>query len=165
MKTASDLEGVVDPPLETSEGTDHDDTGAKTVPEAREADSVVDLARGTSLLVHDGDHGVGGVRNDSAEDTSPVAGQEGDHKLEVLGVGLTRSSEDVGVKGTDGLLESDELHNGVGDLSAPERGYTLVEAVPAFVLHDSRPALTEGKGEGALVRGLDSDFDLQTRVY
>ena len=164
LEAAGNLEGIVDPPLETSEGTNHDDTGTETVPETRESNSGVNLAGGTTLLVHDGDHGVSGVRDDSAEDTSPVTGQEGDHKLEVLGVRLTGSSEDVSVKESHGLLESDELDNGVGDLSAPEGDDTLVEAVPALGLHDLGPALTEGKGEGAGLGGLDSDFDLQTRL-
>jgi hypothetical protein len=38
------LEGIVDPPLETSEGTDHDDPGHETSPEALEADLAIDLA-------------------------------------------------------------------------------------------------------------------------
>jgi len=110
------------------------------------------------LLVHDGDHGVSGVRHNSAENTSPVTSHEGDHKLEVLGVALTGSGENVLVEGTDGLLESNELHDGVGDLSAPEGSNALVEAVPALSLHDLGPRLTEGGGEGALVRSLHSNF-------
>ena len=66
------LEGVVDPPLETSEGTDHEDSGAEALPETVEADAGVDLASGATTLVHDGDHGVSRVRHDSAEDTSEV---------------------------------------------------------------------------------------------
>ena len=164
MEAAGNLEGIVDPPLETSEGTNHDDTSTETVPETGESNSGVDLTGGTTLLVHDGDHGVSGVRDDSAEDTSPVTSHEGDHKLEVLRVRLTGSSEDVSVKESDGLLESDKLNDGVGDLSAPEGNDTLVEAVPSLSLHDLGPALTESKGESTLVRGLDSDFDLQTRL-
>ena len=72
------LEGVVDPPLETSEGTNHDNSCADTVPEALETDVLVDLgdlladrsARG--LLVQDGNHSVSGVGHNSAEDTSKV---------------------------------------------------------------------------------------------
>jgi len=159
LETACNLEGIVDPPLETGEGTNHDDTGNETLPQAGEADSGVDLAGSATLLVHDGDHGVSWVRHNSAEDTSPVTGHEGDHKLEVLGVGLTWGGEDVGVQEADGSLESDELHNGVWDLSAPQWHNTLVETVPALGLHDLWPALTEGSWEGALVRGLDSNFD------
>jgi len=144
--------------LETGEGTNHEDTGAETCPEAGEADSAVNLAGGATLLVHDGDHGVSGVRHNSAENTSPVAGHEGNHKLEVLGVALTGGGENVGVEETDGSLESNELHDGVGDLSAPEGLNTLVEAVPALSVHDLGPCLTEGGGEGTLVRSLHSNF-------
>jgi hypothetical protein len=165
LETTGNLEGVVDPPLETSEGTNHDDTSTETVPETGETDSSVDLTDGTTVLIHDRYHGVSGVGDDSAEDTSPVTGHESDHKLEVLGVALTRSSEHISVQGSHGLFESDELHNGVGDLSAPEGNDTLVETVPALRLHDLGPAFTEGSGEGTFIGGLNSDFDLQTGVY
>jgi hypothetical protein len=72
------------------------------------------------------------VGNDSAENTSPVSSNKGNHQLEVLGVGLTRSGEDVGVESSDSLFKSDELDDGVRDLSAPKRNDTLVEAGPAF---------------------------------
>ena len=162
LETHGDLEGIVDPPLETGEGTDHDDTGAETVPEAVEADAGVDLADGVALLVHDGDHGVSWVRHDSAENTSPVTSHEGDHELGALGVGVTWSSEHVSVQSTHSLLESDELHDGVWDLSAPEWDNTLVQEAPAALVHHSGPALTQGGGEGALVRGLNPDLDLNT---
>lgn len=165
MKTTGNLESVVDPPLETGERADHDDTSAETIPQTSEADSSVDFADGAALLVHDGDKSVSGVRNNSTEDTSPVTGNEGDHQLEVLGVRFAGGGENVGVESTDGLLESNELHNGVGDLSAPERNDTLVETGPALSLHDLGPCLTESGGEGAFVRGLDSDFNLQTRIW
>jgi len=158
LETHGDLEGIVDPPLETSEGTNHDDTGAETVPETVEANAGIDLTSGATLLVHDGDHSVSWVRHNSAENTSPVTSQEGDHKLHVLGVGFTWGSEDVLIQGTNGLLESDELHDGVWDLSAPEWGDTLVHQAPATFGHHLWPAFTHGGWEGTLVGGLDSDF-------
>ena len=90
LETASDLEGVIDPPLETGEGTNHDDSCTETVPETLETDFTVDflnLLASWSIavsLVEDGDHGVSGVRHNSAEDTSPVTRQEGDHELGAL---------------------------------------------------------------------------------
>jgi hypothetical protein len=41
--------------------------------------------------------------------------------------------EDVGVEGGDDLLESDELDDGVWNLSCPKWSETLVETVHAFV--------------------------------
>ncbi len=149
--------------METSEGTDHKDTGTETVPEAVETDVLVDGANGSSLLVHDGDHGVCGVGDNSAEDTSPVAGQEGNTELLSLAVGIAGLGEDVGVEESDCLFEGDELDNGVRDLSAPEGDDTLVEAIPAFSVHDLGPALSQGCGELSFVGGLNSDFDLNER--
>jgi hypothetical protein len=44
------------------------------------------------------------VGHDSAENTSPVTSQEGDHELGALGVGVTWSSENVCVESADGPL-------------------------------------------------------------
>jgi len=160
-----DLEGVIDIPLETSEGTNHDDTGAKTVPESLEPDLGVDL---TDLLaswlvaltlVEDRDHSVSGVRHDSAEDTGPVSGEEGDHELGALGVRALWGGEDVGVESLHGVLESAELDHGVWDLSEPEWSESLVETVPALLVHDGRPSLAGGGWEGTLVSSLHSNFE------
>jgi hypothetical protein len=35
--THGSLEGIIDPPLETSEGTDHDNTSSKTTPDTTKA--------------------------------------------------------------------------------------------------------------------------------
>ena len=157
------LEGIVDPPLETSEGTDHEDSGAKTLPETVEADIGIDLSNGATLLVHDGDHGIGGMRDNSAEDTSPVTGKEGDHELSGLGVRALGGGEDVLVEGLDGVLESTELHHGVGNLTEPQRLDALVEAVPALSVHDLRPALASSSRESASVAGLHAHLQLHIR--
>ena len=149
--------------METSEGTDHEDTCTETVPEAVETDVLVDGANGSSLLVHDRDHGVCGVGDNSAEDTSPVAGQEGNTELLGLAVGVAGLGEDVGVEESYCLFEGDELDNGVRDLSAPEGDDTLVEAVPALSVHDLGPAFSQVGGELSFVGGLNSDFDLNER--
>ena len=72
------LERVVDEPLEGGQGTDHEDTGTESGPESTESDLRVDRAdRGLGLSglegsVQLGDHSVGGVRDDSAEDSGNV---------------------------------------------------------------------------------------------
>ena len=155
------LEGVVDPPLETGERTNHEDSGTETLPETLEADVSVDLASGATLLVHDGDHRVSGVRDDSAEDTGEVTGHEGDHELSGLGVGALGGGEDVLVEGLHGVLEGAELDHGVGDLTGPERLEASVEAVPALSVHDLWPSLAGSLGESALFRGLHADLQLK----
>lgn len=147
LEAASHLESIVDVPLETGEGADHENTGAEAIPEAVEADAGVDLTNGLASLVHDADHGVGGVGHDSAEDTSPVTSQEGDKQLSALRVGVAGSGEDVSVEGADGLLKSDELHDSVGDLTAPEGHDALVEGIPALSLHHLGPGGAEGGRE------------------
>ena len=92
-KTAPNLEGIVDDPLEAGKGTNHENSGSKTLPETVEADLSVDLLDLSSSwlvgssLVEDGDHGISWVRNDGAENTSDVTGHEGDTQLSSLTVG------------------------------------------------------------------------------
>ena len=162
-ETAPDLESIIDHPLEASEGTDHEDTGAETLPEAAHADSTVDLTDALASLVHDGDTGVGGVGNDGAEDTSQVAGHEGDHHLLALAVLGLRLGEDVGVEHGDDLLEGHELDDGVGDLSSPERLDALVEGVARGVLDLVEAGQGAARPLGSLdsrVGGLHADFEL-----
>ena len=72
------LEGIVDEPLEGGKGTDHDDTGSESSPESSEADLRVDGSdSGLGLAGLDGgvelgNHGIGRVGDNSAEDTSNV---------------------------------------------------------------------------------------------
>ena len=73
LKADHGLEGIVDPPLKTGEGTDHDDTSAKTAPDTDRAHILQDLEdAATSALVQLGHNGVSGVGHDGAEDTSEV---------------------------------------------------------------------------------------------
>lgn len=44
LEADGSLEAIVEPPLETGEGTNHDDSCAKTSPETLEANFLVDLA-------------------------------------------------------------------------------------------------------------------------
>lgn len=125
-QTDCGLEGVVDIPLETSEGTDHDDPGHETSPEALETNLTVDLAHLLSesagrVTLGDqlGEDGIGGVGHHCAEDTGKVAGSEGNAQLSGLAVVLLALGEDVIIEISDEPFEGDELHNCVGDLSAP----------------------------------------------
>jgi hypothetical protein len=102
-ETHEHLKGIVDHPLQTSEGADHDDTtfepqsakspknsltsikdyspNRETVPETRKANILVDSADSCSralawlaLRVELRNHHIGGVRDDGAEDTGDVTG-------------------------------------------------------------------------------------------
>ena len=74
--TDLNLEGVVQEPLERSQGSDHEDAGSESSPESSESDLGVDRADGGLGLsgseggVELGHHGVCGVRDNGAEHTS-----------------------------------------------------------------------------------------------
>ena len=170
-ESAGHLERVVDVPLETSEGSNHEDSGSETVPESLESNLSVDLSDlsagghtvAVSSLVEDRDHSVSWVRNNSTENTGPVSREESNEELSALAVGLLWSSPDVLVHSLDGVLESSELNHSVWHLSEPQWGETLVESVPSLGVHDLWPSLTSGGWEGAWVRGLHTDLQLFTK--
>ena len=135
-----DLEGVVNHPLQASECTNHDDTNRETVPETRESDILVDSAHGStkafpslSVGVEFADHDIGGMGDDSAENTGEVTTDEGDTSLLALGV-IVLGTWESGVDHLNDGLEGGEFHHGVWDLSAPKRIDTLVETARRVAL-------------------------------
>lgn len=129
LETDGSLEGIVDPPLETSEGTNHKNSGKETSPETRETDLRVDVANTLTLVfrsVHLGNHGISRVRDEGAEDTSQVTRHEGNGQLLSLRVFTSGSSEELGVEKFNDLFEGDELNDGIGDLSGPKRRQDIV---------------------------------------
>lgn len=129
LETDGSLEGIVDPPLETSEGTNHKNSGKETSPETRETDLRVDVTNTLTLVfrsVHLGNHGISRVRDEGAEDTSQVTRHEGNGQLLSLRVFTSGSSEELGVEKFDDLFEGDELNDGIGDLSGPKRRQDIV---------------------------------------
>jgi hypothetical protein len=162
-QTDVDLEGIVDEPLEGSQGTDHEDTHAKTTPDTNGTHLSEELTnrRTSGVLVQLGDDRVSRVRDDGAEDTSDVTTDERDTELFKLGALALGLGDDVSVEGLDGSLESPELHHSVRDLSGPQRNQTLVETSDTFVLDDLTHTLSQSGRESAAsgVRGLNSDLD------
>jgi len=173
-ETTSNLEGIVDNPLEAGKGTNHENSGSKTLPESIESDLGVDLlnlssGRCTSLvlfLVEDGDHGISWVRDESAENTSNISGHESDHELGSLGVFTLWLGEDFAVECGNDLLESDELNNSVWDLSSPEWLETLVETIHTFSFLDDAESLHGTLWESSSIRCLHSNLKLYIKkVY
>lgn len=122
------LEGVVNPPLETGEGTDHDDPGHQSSPESRKSNFSIDpsdFGCQRSLLTSFGvqfrNHCVSRVRNNGAEDTSKVTRGEGNAQLGSLIVVFFAFGENVVVEELHEPLESNEFDDGVGNLPGPER--------------------------------------------
>lgn len=136
------LEAIVDPPLETSEGTDHDDSGHETSPETLESyfgvdgsDFAAQGARDVSLGNQLGEDGVCGVGNYGAEDTSEVTRGEGDSQLGGFAIVLFSLGEDVVIEELDEPFEGDELHNCVGNLSTPQRTDSGVESFVTYIIY------------------------------
>jgi len=137
-KTAGNLEGIVNHPLEAGKGTDHENSCTKTLPETWEANVGIyffDLL--TSWLVRDsliqnGDHCVSWMGDNSTENTSNISRHESDHKLlhpTVLGLGL---SEDLAIEHLHDPFECNKLDDCVWNLPAPKRSKAFVEAIHAF---------------------------------
>lgn len=83
--TQSDLDTIIDEPLQGSECTDHNDTGRQTVPHSHEAQLLDDLASGGALrLVQLGDEHISRMRDDGTEDTGNVTSGKGDNQLLAL---------------------------------------------------------------------------------
>lgn len=126
---------------------------------ARENPAVRRFAQGAldSTSTHLGDHGIGGVRNDGAEDTCTVTGEEGDTELlelVVLGLWLAEGLVDR----LDERLKRPELHDRVRDLSGPERGEGLVESTETFDSNKLGGSVDDTAGEG-WDGSLGSDLD------
>ena len=165
-KAHCDLEWVVDPPLKTSESSDHEDSCSKTLPESIETNLTVDLSglnRGWFIaftLVDDGDHSVSRVGHDSAEDTSPVSWCESDWQLSWFAVAWLWCSQDIIVNELDGVLKCTELHHGVWHLTEPEWLKSLVETSPAAFCHHLGPSFAGCCWESSQFRSLHFDFEL-----
>merc|ERR1719297_639512 len=81
-KTQLDLNTIIDEPLKSSQGSNHDNPGAETLPESTKTKGLHGSANACAWsLVEVGHQGVGGVGHDGAEDTSNVASGEGDNQL------------------------------------------------------------------------------------
>lgn len=148
------LERVVKEPLETGEGTDHDNTDGETVPETTETNLGVDTADGlagglTGLLlsVDLGDHDISRVGDNGTEDTGNVTTEEGDTGLGKEGVLLLGLGE-LSVDELDSLLEGGELNHGVRNLAGPEGRETLVKGTEALSGSDLLVTVKDRGGEG-----------------
>eukprot|EP00049_Salpingoeca_infusionum_P017080 m.351702 g.351702 ORF g.351702 m.351702 type:complete len:333 (-) comp16321_c0_seq1:96-1094(-) len=163
-KTEGSLEGIVDPPLKTSEGTNHEDTWANTL------DGKVTVTKlggdGTNALAlvlgltKEGDESISWVGDNGANNTSNVTGHEGNLELGALAVGLTWLSVDAGVELFNNLLEEEELGHGVWDLTGPEWDEgTKWKASFSFVCGHGRQCWAESSWEGTCWGSLDLDLD------
>ena len=79
------LHTIVDEPLKSGQGSNHDNPGSKSLPEASEAKGLHSSTNaGTRSLVQVGDKGVGRMGDDGTEDASNVTSCEGHDELLTL---------------------------------------------------------------------------------
>ena len=150
------LHTIIDEPLKSSQGSDHNNPGSESLPEAAKAKGFnCGTNAGARSLVQVRDKGVGGVGDDGAEDASNVTSCEGHNKLFTLGALCPGLGNHMFVESHNGLLKAGKLHHGVGDLPAPEGDQGLVEAIDALSSQDLGEGPSQGGGEGAHGGGLD----------
>jgi len=157
------LEGIVNPPLEASKGTNHNHTRAETFCcESAKANLADNRAKALAFvlgLAKLRDKRVGRVGDDSADDTREIARGECDTKLRSLAVGFLRLSKDVGIEELYNLLETEEFGHRVRDLTGPQRNDRAEgEAGLNFCATHFRPGSTEWNGEGTVRASLDFDL-------
>ena len=135
---AHGLPSIVDPPLQTRQRTNHQNTRSQTVPASLPAQNLHrlqhrDLLRGVVHLRH---ARVERMRHQRAEHTRNVARSERHRQLRRLAVRLARLRQQEAVEQTHDVLERGELHHRVRDLTAPQRHQTLPQSTHALSTRD-----------------------------
>lgn len=158
------LEGIVDPPLQTSEGTDHENTSGKTAShQVPESDLGCYGANRFALvlsLTDLRDNRVSRMGHNCAHDTSSVTRQEGNSELSLLRVRLPWFRKDVSIAKGNGLFEKVELGDCVRDLTAPQRNDGAEwESSFSRIGRHLRQRRSEGGRPGTWRCGLNLDLD------
>lgn len=99
------------------------------------------------------------MRDDGTENTSQISGSESDSQLHSLRVFVLWLSEDLGVEELDDLFESDELDDGVWNLSSPEWSESLEESRRTSLSANFAVGSSEFEGESSSLGGLDLELD------
>ena len=178
--------------MEAGQGTQHHDTGRKAVPKPGEANATINSGNGrhgafasyfnTSISfgqpshlvesltlpigVQLANHDIGGMTDNSAEDTSNITTQETDTslgQLAILFLGLTHGL----INELHCLLKGCELGHSVGNLARPQRVQSLVQTTETLLRDNATPALTEGireRRESGLHADLDSLHRAQSHI-
>jgi hypothetical protein len=114
----------------TSEGTNHDYTRPETLRcEISKANFANDCAEALPLILRLAklrDERVGGVRDDSANDTGEVSRRKGDAELRSFAVRVFGLSEQARIELLHDLLETEELGHRVWNLWEELEGLVLV---------------------------------------
>jgi len=158
------LVAVINPPLQPSESTDHDDPCAEAVPEepapALLLDHVPEGLALVLLLAHLGHKVVSRLADYRAEHARYLARSERDRELGALALLALGLGEHVLLEKLHTGLEADELHDGLGNLPCPQgleasEGELLLDLV---LVHFGQCS-SEFHREGPVRAGLHADLD------
>merc|ERR1719420_67297 len=153
------LDTIIDEPLQSSEGTNHDDSGTKTSPQSSKSKSLNSITNTGSLsLVEIRHKSVSGVGDNSAEDTSNVTSCKGDNQLFTFGAFSSWFWNYIGINSLNGSLKAGKLHHCVRNLSAPQRNNRFVKATRSLFLENSWEGSSQSCWEGSHWGGLNSDL-------
>lgn len=129
LKTNSSLETVINPPLQSSQSTNHENSGCESIPESFKSNLSINFSNilhcGSFIFnrVQFGNHSISRVRNNGTNNTSQITRSKSHRQLSGFAVFVFRfGSENVSIESLHNFLEEDKFGNGVRDLSGPERG-------------------------------------------
>jgi hypothetical protein len=100
--------------------------------------------------------------DNSAENTGNISGSESNHELGSLTIVGLWLGHDVRVEVSNNLFESNELDNGVWNLSAPKWLKALVESGSSFIGFDLVESLDGVLWESSLSGSLHSNLQLKS---
>jgi len=138
--------------LETSQGTDHDNSGEKTCPKTFKSDISINLANFrssrsfqiSSLTDQQTEDGISRMRYYGAENTCKITGSESNSELGWFGIIFFSKSEDIVIEELDKSFESNKLDDGVRDLSRPKWDNTFVKSLISFFSFKLCKSCSEG---------------------
>jgi len=155
----SDLEGIIDTPLKSSEGTNHEDSEGKASGTETNNSHLFDdgsdgcLTAGIELR----DKVISRVGHNGTEYTSNVTGEERDSKLFSLCALSLRLGHNIGIEGDNGILKTSKLHHSVRNLSSPKRNKTPVETSNSIFSNKLGVSITKSVSKSR--HSLDLDLD------
>lgn len=180
------LETIIDQPLSCRQGTNHEDPGGQTTPQAGESNLSIHTAHSfhcalslRTFSIQLGHEDIGRVRDGRGTDTCDVATEEGDTGLLDSAVGLLGLTEAF-VDLLDSVFEGCEFDHGVWDLTTclwladvstvqviakptPQRIQSLIQPSKPLLLHNLSPSLPQ-RGRIRRKRSLHPDLDRLERT-
>ncbi|KAG6540930.1 hypothetical protein Mapa_017724 [Marchantia paleacea] len=151
-QTDEHLEAVIDAPLGSRQGTDHEDAQGKASGQQRPGAHVLHRLRdGGSLRVVQVRHQiVSRMRDDGTRDARNVPGDEADSQLGAGRALILGQRHHVLVQSVHRALEGGEFHHRVRNLPPPQRHQPFVQPAHPFLRQQLGHPVHDSLGEGRL---------------